>query len=89
MKVNLLQGTYTPTLTPMPGVHHAMEPAAPGCHRVRAASQREAISRPLGKVAKKVQGSAWHQTAVRVGFIAKVIDNEHHYGVKPDSGRNL
>ena len=21
MKVNLLQGTYTPTLTPMPGVH--------------------------------------------------------------------
>ena len=23
MKVNLLQGTYTPTLTPMPGVHKA------------------------------------------------------------------
>jgi hypothetical protein len=22
MKVNLLQGTYTPTLTPMPGVHN-------------------------------------------------------------------
>ena len=24
MKVNLLQGTYTPTLTPMPGVHNAV-----------------------------------------------------------------
>ena len=26
MKVNLLQGTYTPTLTPMPGVHNALPP---------------------------------------------------------------
>jgi len=25
MKVNLLQGTYTPTLTPMPGVHQLFE----------------------------------------------------------------
>jgi hypothetical protein len=25
MKVNLLQGTYTPTLTPMPGVHKALQ----------------------------------------------------------------
>jgi hypothetical protein len=24
MKVNLLQGTCTPTLTPMPGVHHTL-----------------------------------------------------------------
>ena len=28
MKVNLLQGTCTPTLTPMPGVHKGMEPTA-------------------------------------------------------------
>ena len=28
MKVNLLQGTYTPTLTPMPGVHHAVHGTA-------------------------------------------------------------
>jgi hypothetical protein len=25
MKVNLLQGTCTPTLTPMPGVHNTLE----------------------------------------------------------------
>ena len=25
MKVNLLQGTYTPTLTPMPGVHKRLQ----------------------------------------------------------------
>ena len=25
MRVNLLQGTYTPTLTPMPGVHKGLE----------------------------------------------------------------
>ncbi len=25
MRVNLLQGTYTPTLTPIPGVHNQME----------------------------------------------------------------
>jgi hypothetical protein len=25
MKVNLLQGTCTPTLTPMPGVHQGLE----------------------------------------------------------------
>ena len=28
MKVNLLQGTSTPTLTPMPGVHPVHETAA-------------------------------------------------------------
>ena len=28
MKVNLLPGTYTPTLTPMPGVHQALQPTA-------------------------------------------------------------
>ena len=28
MKVNLLQGTSTPTLTPMPGVHKALHPTA-------------------------------------------------------------
>ena len=32
MKVNLLQGTYTPTLTPMPGVHFAL-------HRIAATLQ--------------------------------------------------
>jgi hypothetical protein len=29
MKVNLLQGTYTPTLTPMPGVHNALQRTRP------------------------------------------------------------
>ncbi len=28
MKVNLLQGTSTPTLTPMPGVHNSMQRTA-------------------------------------------------------------
>ena len=28
MKVNLRQGTCTPTLTPMPGVHHAVHETA-------------------------------------------------------------
>jgi len=28
MKVNLLQGTCTPTLTPMPGVHHTVHVTA-------------------------------------------------------------
>jgi hypothetical protein len=26
MKVNLLQGTYIPTLTPVPGVHKPLQP---------------------------------------------------------------
>ncbi len=28
MRVNHLQGTYTPTLTPMPGVHHTVHVTA-------------------------------------------------------------
>src|SRR5438105_1574149 len=42
MRVNLRQGTYTPTLTPIPGVHSAFDWTA-GSHALAAAGQRDRV----------------------------------------------
>jgi hypothetical protein len=44
MRVNLLQGTCTPTLTPMPGVHNALQLTAYSALQLTAYSLRFAAA---------------------------------------------